>query len=112
VVLECAGVQTSFDTALYSVRGKGTIVNVGIFEKPIISNPNILNRRSLRYVGSNVYTREEFQEVIEAIADGRIERPERLITGRVPLDEAFEQGFKALLQERDKHVKILIHLSS
>lgn len=55
-----------------SVRGMGTIVNVGIFEKEITFNPNILNRRSLRYVGSNIYSREEFQEVIDAIADGEL----------------------------------------
>ncbi len=70
VVFECAGVQPSMDVALNCIRGLGTIVNVGIFEKDIIVNPNILNRRSLRYVGSNIYSREEFGEVIEAIADG------------------------------------------
>ena len=71
VVFECAGVQASMDVAMPSVRGMGTIVNVGIFEKEITFNPNLLNRRSLRYVGSNIYTREEFQEVIDAIADGK-----------------------------------------
>lgn len=70
VVLECAGVQPSMDVALNSVRGQGTIVNVGIFEKDITLNPNIINRRSLKYVGSNIYSKEEFQEVIDAIADG------------------------------------------
>jgi threonine dehydrogenase-like Zn-dependent dehydrogenase len=60
------------DVAMSSVRGMGTIVNVGIFEKEITFNPNILNRRSLRYVGSNIYSREEFQEVIDAIADGEL----------------------------------------
>ena len=70
VVFECAGVQASMDVAMPAARGKGTIVNVGIFEKDITINPNLLNRRSLRYVGSNIYTREEFQEVIDAIADG------------------------------------------
>ena len=70
VVFECAGVQASMDAAMQSVRGKGTVVNIGIFEKDVTFNPNLVNRRSLTYVGSNVYTREEFQEVIDAIADG------------------------------------------
>lgn len=69
-VFECAGVQASMDTAFQTVRGQGTIVNIGIFEKDITVNPNILNRRSLRYVGSNIYSRKEFQEVIDAIGDG------------------------------------------
>lgn len=74
-VFECAGVQASMDTALQAVRGQGTIVNIGIFEKDIKFNPNILNRRSLRYVGSNVYSRKEFQEVIDAIGDGKLTLP-------------------------------------
>ncbi|KAK3066645.1 hypothetical protein LTR53_016921 [Teratosphaeriaceae sp. CCFEE 6253] len=111
VALECAGVQASFDTALYGVRGKGTIVNIGVFEKDVTFNPNIVNRRSLTYIGSNVYSRAEFQEVIEAVVDGRIERPERMITGRVSLHEGVEKGFEALIQEREKHVKILIKAS-
>ena len=70
-VFECAGVQASMDVAFHAVRGKGTIVNIGIFEKDISINPNILNRRNLKYVGSNIYSRREFQEVIEAIGDGK-----------------------------------------
>ncbi|KAF7198206.1 Tannase, partial [Pseudocercospora fuligena] len=68
-VFECAGVQASIDTAIEVCCGQGTIVNVGIFEKPIMINPNIINRRQLTYVGSNVYSRVEFDEVIGAIAD-------------------------------------------
>ena len=74
-VFECAGVQASMDTALQAVRGQGTIVNIGIFEKDITLNPNIINRRNLRYVGSNIYSRTEFQEVIDAIGDGELIYP-------------------------------------
>jgi threonine dehydrogenase-like Zn-dependent dehydrogenase len=127
VVFECAGVQPSMDVAMNSVRGQGTIVNVGIFEKDISMNPNILNRRSLKYVGSNIYSREEFQEVIDAIADGklsatcqqtyeakadilpgRLKEPERMITAKISLEEGVQKGFHALIEEREKHVKILI----
>lgn len=70
-VFECAGVQAGFDVSLASVRGKGKIVNVSVYETPlVIQTPNILNRRSITYVGSNIYTRGEFQDVINAIASG------------------------------------------
>lgn len=111
VALECAGVQASFDASFQCVRGRGTVVNVGIFEKEVTFDPNILNRGSLRYIGSNIYTRAEFQAVIGAIADGRLENPERMITARVPLGEGVEKGFAALLNERNKHVKILLKAS-
>ena len=82
VVFECAGVQRSMDAALNSVRGQGTIVNIGIFESDITFNPNIINRRSLKYVGSNIYTRDEFREVVDAIADGEFHHSLVLISSK------------------------------
>lgn len=70
VIYECAGVQASMEAAIQSVRGGGTIMNIGIFEKEITLNWNLLNRRSLRYIGSNIYTKQDFRDVIDAIADG------------------------------------------
>lgn len=73
-VFDCAGLQVSFDTALASVRGRGIIVNVAIFPTTelVWKNPNALNRHQLTITGSNIYTRGEFQEVINAIASGRM----------------------------------------
>ena len=108
VVFECAGVQASMDDAIHAVRGKGTVVNIAIFEKEVTFPANLLNRKSITYVGSNIYTRGEFQEVIDAIADGRLKDPEKMITARVPLEDAVKGGFEELINGRDKHVKILI----
>ncbi|EXJ90180.1 hypothetical protein A1O3_03249 [Capronia epimyces CBS 606.96] len=106
---ECAGIQAAFDVALASVRGKGAIINISIFENPlVIKTPNLINRRSISYIGSNIYTRVEFQEVIDAIASGRIKAPEKMITGRVSLDDAVDKGFRVLLDQKDKHVKVLV----
>ena len=71
-VFDCAGLQVSFDTALASVQGRGIIVNVAIFPTTelVWKNPNALNRHQLTITGSNIYTRVEFQEVIDAIASG------------------------------------------
>lgn len=71
-VVDCAGVQAAFDSALDCVRGRGKIVNVALFETPlVIKTPNLINRRSITYVGSNIYTRDDFQAVIDAIAGGK-----------------------------------------
>lgn len=72
VVFDCAGVQQAFDVGLACVRGKGQILQVAHYEGPLtIKTPNIITRRQIGLVGSNIYTREEFQEVIDAIASGK-----------------------------------------
>ncbi len=70
-VFECAGVQPALDTAIGAVRGKGIIVSIAIFEQDMKIQPNMINRKSATFVGSNIYTRWEFQEVIDAIASGK-----------------------------------------
>lgn len=69
-VFECAGIQATFEAAFEAVRGQGKVINIAIFEKEVTFDPNILNRKNLTYMGSNIYTRGEFQEVIDAIAQG------------------------------------------
>lgn len=38
-------------------------------------------------------------------------QPEPMITGVIGMDEVEEKGFKALIEEKDKHVKILVEVS-
>lgn len=38
-------------------------------------------------------------------------KPEPMITSVIKMDEVEEKGFKALIEEKDKHVKILVEVS-
>lgn len=38
----------------------------------------------------------------------RIKEPERMISARISLEEGVEKGINALINEREKHCKILI----
>jgi hypothetical protein len=35
-----------------------------------------------------------------------------MITSKIPMEDITEKGFKALIGERDKHVKILVEISA
>ena len=39
---------------------------------------------------------------------GRIKEPERMISARISLEDGVEKGINALIDEREKHCKILI----
>lgn len=38
-------------------------------------------------------------------------QPEPMITRIIKMDEIEEKGFKALIEEKDKHVKILVEVN-
>jgi threonine dehydrogenase-like Zn-dependent dehydrogenase len=53
------------------------------------------------------YLQKDFAGVIDALADGHL-KPERMITGKIKIDRVPEDGYRPLIEEKDKHVKILV----
>ena len=56
------------------------------------------------------YQGKDYAGVIKALGDGSM-KPEKMITGKIPIDRVVEDGFTPLINEKEKHVKILVDLS-
>ncbi|KIW30215.1 chlorophyll synthesis pathway protein BchC [Cladophialophora immunda] len=110
IVFDAAGVQSCLDQAIQALRARGTLVNVALWEKPPTIDANSLLFREKVYKGTFGYLPDDFQAVIDAIASKQL-NPERMITGRVGLHEVEEKAFKALIQGKDKHTKILVEVN-
>ncbi|KAK8220547.1 sorbitol dehydrogenase [Phyllosticta capitalensis] len=108
VAFDCAGVQAGLNDAVQSVRAEGKIVNVAIWEKPPFIDANALCFKERTYMGVATYRAGDFPAVIEAVSQGLI-KPEAMISKRVEgLEGVLEGGFKSLIEERDRLVKVLI----
>ncbi|KAI5480850.1 hypothetical protein MNV49_006659 [Pseudohyphozyma bogoriensis] len=108
VAFECAGVQATLDTALASLRTRGTCLNVAIWStKPIIDmNALLLGEKTLRGV---ICYKDNHQPAIEALASGKIDLAP-FITGRIKLDDLVSKGFHELIHNNENHVKIMASL--
>jgi (R,R)-butanediol dehydrogenase/meso-butanediol dehydrogenase/diacetyl reductase len=51
IAFDAAGVQVTMDAAIASVRPRGTVVNVAIWEKPAIININLLVMKEIFVTG-------------------------------------------------------------
>lgn len=111
VTFDAAGVQAGLDQAILALRARGTHVNIAIWEKRANFFPNDLVFREKSYLGVATYVAGDFQEVIDAISDGRLDMCKKMITKRIGLDEVVEEGFKALIKDKDNQVKILVRSS-
>jgi (R,R)-butanediol dehydrogenase/meso-butanediol dehydrogenase/diacetyl reductase len=107
VVFDAAGTQSALDLAMAVVNKAGTIVELALWEQPAALNFVDLLVRETKVVGSIAYA-HEYPAVLEAIGDGLIDRPERMVTREVPLADAITGGFDELVANRAGHVKILI----
>ncbi|KAI0525405.1 dehydrogenase [Xylaria bambusicola] len=111
VAFDCAGVPLSLEATIRSVCARGTIINVAIWEKPVALNPNDLVFHERKYIGSLTYQLADFGHVIDALRTGHL-KPEAMITSKVSLDRAIEDGFEALIHQRNKHIKLMVDLSA
>ncbi|PCH36785.1 GroES-like protein [Wolfiporia cocos MD-104 SS10] len=108
VVFDCAGTQASLDTALAAARPRGNVVEVAVWDKPPVLDITALQSKEVLLTASQACDREH-PELIKAVADGRITGLEELITKRIDLGDFVEQGIKALIEDKDRQIKILVH---
>ncbi|RDB17389.1 (R,R)-butanediol dehydrogenase [Hypsizygus marmoreus] len=108
IAFDAAGVQATIDAAIASVRPRGTVVNVALWERNASIDMNTVLIKEIILTGTLAYDRVH-EELIEALAAGKIKDVESLITSRVAIGDVVEKGFKALLNDKDAQVKILIH---
>lgn len=65
IIYECAGHPSSAREMTALVRSRGTIVNLGVFKKPVEVDMQAVNFKEVEIVGSRVYERKDFQAAID-----------------------------------------------
>jgi threonine dehydrogenase-like Zn-dependent dehydrogenase len=106
-----AGAST-FTVALDGLRSRGTSVTVAMPHGEVTVDPGTFLLTEKTLTGSFAYWHEDFQAVVDAIADGLLQ-PEQLATSRIPLADAVDRGLRHLLAEgRESEVKILVSPSA
>ena len=101
VCVECSGSQQALDGGLGSLRRGGTLVQTALYLHPVQIDADALVMRDIAVKGSYCYPVTSWPRVISMIESGRLP-VERIITGRIALDELVSHGFEALLAHRDR----------
>ncbi|KAJ5772928.1 hypothetical protein N7457_007824 [Penicillium paradoxum] len=111
VLFDTAGVEIALDGAISACRIHGTIVNIAVWEKKPAVDVNDLMYKELNYMGAALYDEASFKDVIKAISYGQL-KPDEMVTSTIKLSEVVEKGFKALIEHRDQHCKILVDMQN
>ncbi|AIQ65283.1 butanediol dehydrogenase [Paenibacillus stellifer] len=105
VAYEVTGVPSVLSQSINSTKLGGQVMIVSIFEKdaPITPNNIVLKERNMTGI---IGYRHVFPAVLSLMEQGYFPA-DKLVTKKIKLDEVIEQGFEALLKERNQ-VKILV----
>jgi len=108
VVVECSGNAGAIRTAVGAARKGGRVVLVGIYGRPSTLDFLDVVGTEKEIIGSlsHVYD-EDFAAAVSLLGRGAV-RAEPLVSDRVPLSRALDDGILALMREPEKHLKILI----
>lgn len=111
VAFDAAGVQIAVDTAFESLRARGTLVNIAVWEKRATLAMNELVFRERSYLGVATYSLGDFEAVLQAMSEGKI-KPAGMITKKIRLNQVEDEGFSTLINDKDNHVKILVDVAA
>jgi threonine dehydrogenase-like Zn-dependent dehydrogenase len=116
VAFDAAGVQQSLDAAIGSLRARGALVGVALWEETANVNMNLLVLKEITFMGMELelwravptnervvfsgviaYDRVHPDLIIEAIAAKKIIGIEDLVTSKIAIEDVVEKGFQVLL---------------
>ncbi|MBU1274575.1 MAG: 2,3-butanediol dehydrogenase [Proteobacteria bacterium] len=107
VAFDCVGSQASFDTALKCTGRRAVICVAGLALKPI-SVPFLRLWGHEKEITFSTGYEDEFPAAIALLADGRV-KVQELISDRIALGEIVEKGYRPLMEEPDRHLKVLVY---
>jgi len=105
IVFECVGVPGLIAQAVRQLRPRGTILLLGLCNKPDSFNSFAMLSKEIRLITSAFFTRGEYEAALDALDRGSAE-PRALVTDTISLDETpavFES-----LKHRTHQCKVLI----
>jgi (R,R)-butanediol dehydrogenase/meso-butanediol dehydrogenase/diacetyl reductase len=105
IVFECVGIPGLIAQAVQQLRGRGTIVLLGLCNQPDTFNSFAMLSKEIRLVTSAFFTRGEYETSLDALDRGAAE-PRALVTETIPLADtpAMFEGLK----HRTHQCKVLI----
>jgi len=106
-VFECSGAPVLVNAALDVVRKGGTIVQIGLWDKPVEINllKYVINQNRIQGIIGCI--REDYLFAIELVAS-KIVDPGPIVTKIIPLDDIVEEGFENAINPETKDIKILV----
>jgi (R,R)-butanediol dehydrogenase/meso-butanediol dehydrogenase/diacetyl reductase len=106
VVFECVGSPKAVESAIRLSGKGGRVVLVGVYTESTPAPWGRIQGHEKGLVGSSAYT-DEFPLALAMLRDGRI-RAEPMLGERIGLREIEDRGFRSLIEDPDRNVKVLV----
>lgn len=109
VAFECVGNERALEACVTAIRRRGVVVQVGLHLGRASVEPTVWALKDISIEGVVCYPVTIWPQMIRLIQSGRFPA-ERLVSKRVSLSRAVEDGFAPLMDKGTSALKILVEL--
>lgn len=106
VAYECAGAPASMSTCIDMLRKKGNLSQVGLFGKPVPVDMDQILYKELELTVSYATERTSWEILLQLAGQGKLDKVERLISKRLPLQE-WEKAFDMFLNKEGYKIYLI-----
>jgi len=106
VAYECAGVLGSMNTCIEMLKKKGNLSQVGLFGKPIPVDMDKILYKELELTVSYATERTSWEILLQLAGQGKLDKVDRLISKRLPLQE-WEKAFDIFLNKEGYKIYLI-----
>ena len=110
VAIECAGNARALDDCVMATRKAGTVVQTGLHVGPAQVTPMVWSERDLSIIGTWCYRVFDWPRIIAMVRNQRFP-VEKVVSGRIALDDVVPGGFEVLVDPESHALKILVEVS-
>lgn len=108
IAVECVGLVSTMNLAIRLAKPGGLAVLLGVAEGEGALDLGHAAAEQKEIRGCIGYFDGEWETAVELLASGRLD-PSPLVTDRIAVEDAVENGFERLLKDKDSSVKVLVH---
>lgn len=128
IVFDCAGVPAGLESGSQALKLGGTYMNVAVWAQPVSLFGRSCGHELLtldfsrqlvipveKFMWKDITMKstfrisdEAFRDTMSMMGEGKFVGYEKLVTGRIGLEQIVQQGFEELINHKDEHIKILV----
>lgn len=107
-IIDCAAVKSTIRQAIQNARRASRIVVVGNFKEPVEIEMPMLQRQEIDMIGVMMYVREDYQDAIRLLAEGKI-YTEEIITDYFDIKQ-FKEAYEYIDNYADDVMKVMLKI--
>ena len=107
VTIEAVGLPSTFQNCVDAVAFHGRTIIIGVGKTNVDFNFTTIQRKEMDIMGSRNATKEDFQEVIQIIKEGKVENLKKIVTNEYAFADA-QTAFAELDVNAAKMLKVIL----